>query len=203
MKSMIDSAKQDFIAAAMRAHNSGMQTGNGGNISVRVGDQNMMVVKASGVGFGESALESIVVTDFAGNLLEGNLKPTREIVLHGALYSEFPHIKAIVHTHSPYSIAWSFTGRDIPLITKHSQLKIVCPIPVVVVDAPDVKKAHIPMIYELLKKQQGLQAFVLQGHGIVAFETSAVLAEQLAELVEETAKICWLDAIGRKIGIIA
>jgi len=76
------------------------------------------------------------------------------------------------------------------------------PIPVLAVETPDVTKAHIPMIYQLLKKQPEIQAFVLQGHGIVAFDKSAVLAEQVAELVEETAKICWLDAIGRKIGII-
>ena len=202
MEIEIKKAKQDFIDAAKRAHTSGMQTGNGGNISVRVGTRGIMAVKASGVSFGESAQETIAVTDFAGKPVDCTLKPTREIVLHGALYSEFPHIGAIVHTHSPYSIAWSFTGRDVPLITKHAQLKMKCPVPVLVVDTPEVTAADIPMIYELLKKHEGLQAFILQGHGIVAFEKSAVLAEQVAELVEETAKICWLEAIGRSIGII-
>jgi len=120
VKAMVENAKRDFIAAAKRAHTSGMQTGNGGNISVRAGHLEIMAVKASGVSFGESSDESIAVTDFDGKVIEGNLKPTREIVLHCALYREFPHIGAIVHTHSPYSIAWSFTGRDIPLITKHS-----------------------------------------------------------------------------------
>ena len=202
MKGEIENAKNDFIAAAKRAHTSGMQTGNGGNISVRVGDQELMAVKASGVSFGESATDTIAVTDLDGKIIEGNLKPTREIVLHSALYREFPHLGAVVHTHSPYSIAWSFTGRDIPLITKHAQLKMTCPVPVVDVETPEVTKAHLPMILDLLRNNPGIQAFVLKGHGIVATGNSAVLAEQLAELVEETAKICWLDAIGRNIGII-
>lgn len=202
MKEAIEKAKQDFIAAALRAHSSGMQTGNGGNISVRVGEQAIMAVKASGVSFGESRPETIAVTDLDGRIIDGALKPTREIVLHGALYRAFPEIGAVVHTHSPYSIAWSFTGRDVPLITKHAQLKIRQPIPVVKVDTPEVTSADIPMIIALMRAQPGISAFILQGHGIVAFEKSALLAGQVGELVEETAKICWLEAIGRSIGII-
>lgn len=198
----IENAKKDFITAAKRAHTSGMQTGNGGNISVRVANQGLMAVKASGVSFGESAIDTIAVTDLDGKIVEGKLKPTREIVLHSALYREFPHIGAVVHTHSPYSIAWSLTGRDIPLITKHAQLKMTGPIPVLDVETPDVTKEHLPMIIDLLRNNPGIQAFVLKGHGIVATGNTAVLAGQLGELVEETAKICWLDAIGRNIGII-
>lgn len=202
MQDAIEKAKRDFVAAAKRAHTSGMQSGNGGNISVRVGERRIMAIKASGVSFGESASDTIAVTDLDGKLLEGALKPTREIVLHSALYREFPHIGAIVHTHSPYAIAWSFTGRDIPLITKHAQLKMAGPIPVLDVETPEVTNDHLPMVIELLRKNARIAAFVLKGHGIVAFDKSAVLAEQTAELVEETAKICWLEAIGRNIGII-
>jgi L-ribulose-5-phosphate 4-epimerase len=202
MKAMIERAKLDFIAAAGRAYTSGMQSGNGGNISVRVGDSPLMAIKASGVGFGESSIDSIVVTDLDGKLVEGDRKPTREIVLHGALYRRFPEIGAVVHTHTPYSIAWSFTGRDIPLITWHARLKMPGPIPVLAIDSPEVTAGHIPLVYSLLEGQPALRAFVLQGHGIVAFEKSAVLAEQVAELVEETAKIAWLHAVGQRSGII-
>jgi L-ribulose-5-phosphate 4-epimerase len=203
LEASIYAAKQDFIKAAQRAFAAGMQSGNGGNISVRVADYDLMAVKASGVGFGESVPERIVVTDFDGSVVEGNLKPTRELVLHAALYREFPQIRAVVHTHSPYAIAWSLTGRDIPLITKHAQLKLDGAIPVLDVEAPDVRASDLPAVYALLKSRPALQVFVLKGHGIVAFDKTALLAEQAAELVEETAKISWLDAIGRRIGLIA
>ncbi|MDR3588690.1 MAG: class II aldolase/adducin family protein [Negativicutes bacterium] len=202
MEDLIRKSKEDFILAAKRARLSGIQTGNGGNISVRVPGKDWMAVKASGVSFEESALDSIVVTDFTGKVIEGDLKPTREFVLHASLYQRYPDIGAIVHTHSPYAIAWSFSGRDIPLVTKHTQMKLKNPIPVVLVTTTEVKPENIDLVHAAFAAQPALTAFVLQGHGIVAVGKSAVEAEYSAELVEETAQIAWLQAVGQKIGLL-
>ncbi len=202
MDDVIKRAKQDFMLAAKRAYSPGIQSGNGGNISVRVPNQDWMAIKATGVSFGETMAENIVITDYDGKVFEGNLKPSRELVLHAALYKRFSHIAAIVHTHSPYSIAWSFTGKSLPLITKHAQMKLKYPIPVLAVDTPDVRPEHIPLVYELFSERQNLLGFILQGHGIVSVAKSAVEAEYNAELIEETAQIAWLHAAGKSIGII-
>lgn len=203
MRDVVQKAQEDFIQAASRACSSGIQTGNGGNISVRIANHELMAIKASGVSFLDAKPDNIMVTDFTGKVVEGNLKPTREIVLHGSLYKKFPDISAVVHTHSPYSIAWSFTGKDLPLVTKHAQMKIKYPIPVLCVETPDVRAEDLPLIYALLESQPNLPAFILQGHGIVSLGKTAVEAEQNAELIEETAQIAWLCAIGKNIGIIA
>ncbi|MDR3566183.1 MAG: class II aldolase/adducin family protein [Negativicutes bacterium] len=202
MEDHIRKAKEDFIQAAARAYDCGIQTGNGGNISVRIG-QDWMAVKASGTSFGDASFDTIPVTDFDGKMIEGSLKPTRETVLHGSLYKKFPDMKAIVHTHSPYSIAWSFTGKSVPLVTKQAELKLKYPVPVVCVETPDVRPEHIPFIYDLFAKWPDLSAFILQGHGIVSVGKSAVEAEHNAEFVEETAQIAWLQAVGQKIGLIS
>ncbi|WP_319239958.1 class II aldolase/adducin family protein [uncultured Propionivibrio sp.] len=203
MNDLIEKAIADFILAARRAYDSRIQTGNGGNLSVRIGNTGMMVVKASGVSFVDSAPDTVVVTDLEGRVLEGNRSPTRELLLHSVLYREFGHFDAIVHTHSPYAIVWSLSGKDIPPVTKQSLLKLPGPIPVVAVDTPEVTTADIPKICALLKEDPKRLAFVLQGHGIVALGRSAPEAEHLAEFVEETAQIAWLAAIGRNAGLIA
>ena len=41
-------AKNDFLAAAKRTYESGIQTGTGGNLSVRIPGENLMIVKPSG-----------------------------------------------------------------------------------------------------------------------------------------------------------
>lgn len=202
MDKLINQAKQDFIEAAKRAYASGTQTGNGGNISVRIPGHDLMAAKASGVSFCESTPENIVITDFAGEVVQGTLKPTREKILHGALYKQYPHMGAIVHTHSPYAIAWSFIGTELPLITKQAQLKLKFALPVLAVDTPDVRKEDIPLVYELFAKQLELVGFILQGHGIVSIAKNALEAEHNAEFIEETAKVAWLHAVGKKIGLI-
>ncbi len=203
MEDLIRKAKEDFVQAAMRAYSCGIQTGNGGNISVRIPRQDWMAVKVSGTSFGDASLDTITVTDFDGKIIQGALKPTRETVLHGSLYKQFPDMGAIVHTHSPYSIAWSFTGKSVPLVTKQAVLKLKHPIPVVCVETPDVRPEHIPLIYELFAQWPDLTAFILQGHGIVSVGRNAVEAEHNTEFVEETAQIAWLQAVGQKIGLIS
>lgn len=202
MDDLVQKAKEDFMQAAARAYASGVQTGNGGNLSVRIPGQDWMAVKASGTSFGDASLGSFTITDFEGQIVQGNLKPTRETVLHGSLYKKFPGIGAIVHTHSPYSITWSFTGKSIPPVTKQAELKLKHPVPVVCIETPDVRYEHMPLIYDLFDKQPDLTVFILQGHGIVSVGKTAVEAEHNAEFVEETAMIAWLQAVGRKIGLL-
>lgn len=202
MDNYIKAAKEDYLKAAKRADSSGIQTGNGGNISVRVANHELMVIKASGVSFIDSNFDNTAVTDYQGKVVSGNIKPSRELVLHGAIYRKFPHLGAVVHTHSPYAIAWSFSGQSIPLITKHAQMKIKYPIPVLAVETPDVRPEHIPLVYELIEEKPDLMGFILQGHGIVSIAKNAVEAEYNAELIEETAQIAWLHAAGKNIGII-
>ncbi len=191
-------AKDDLILAARRAVNSGLQTGTGGNISVRVPDFDLMVVKASGVAFDECVHDNIVVTDFQGNVLEGNLKPTQEFVLHASLYEKYGNIGAIVHTHSPYAITWTYTKKELPLITQHAKLKLKHSIPNLSYDSPTIPREGMLEIYKNMDEKSGLQAFLLEGHGIVAIGKSAVKACQTAELIEETAKIVYLNAVLNK-----
>lgn len=52
--------------------------------------------------------------DLDGNKVEGDMNPSSDTRTHLVLYREFPQIGGIVHTHSPYAVAWAQAGRDIP-----------------------------------------------------------------------------------------
>ncbi len=82
-------AKDDFLAAASRTYESRIQTGTGGNLSVRIPGTDLMIVKAQRI-FLRAVSENITITDFQGNLQEGLYKPTRESTLHGNLYARYP-----------------------------------------------------------------------------------------------------------------
>ena len=56
----------------------------------------------------------MVVTDHAGNIVEGNLRPSTDLATHLALYDAFPGIGGAVHTHSRYAVAAAQAGLDLP-----------------------------------------------------------------------------------------
>ena len=89
-------AKDDFLAAASRTYESRIQTGTGGNLSVRIPGTDLMIVKPSGFSYGQCSEENITITDFQGNLQEGLYKPTRESTLHGNLYAPSENIVSLL-----------------------------------------------------------------------------------------------------------
>ena len=184
-------AKDDFLAASSRTYESGIQTGTGGNLSVRIPGTDLMVVKPSGFSYGQCTEENITISDFQGNLQEGLYKPTRESTLHGSLYARYPRIGGIVHTHSPYAILISLNERQMELATLHSRLKLKNPIRVIDVITQAVTEEELPKVFKVLDSEPDTAAFILKGHGIVAISSSAVKAGQIAELIEETAMIAW------------
>jgi len=184
--------------AAKRAYARGIQTGSGGNLSARVPNQASMMVKSSGGSFADCNKngEGFVLTDFWG-VVQGNAseKPTREAFLHGLIYRLRPEIGGVLHSHSPWSITWSFKELPLPMITHHLKLKFGCPIPVINIPSPMVRAEDGPLIEQLYKENPSLPAFILLGHGIVATGKDILEAEHNAELVEETAQIAVLSSI--------
>ena len=191
---------EDLTIAAHRAYTRGLQTGSGGNLSVKIPEEHGMIVKNSGGSFADCDAkgDGWVAMNFDGTLKEGEVgKPTREWMLHGVLLEHLEDCNAVVHTHSPYTIAWADKHKDIPLVTWHSELKIGCALPVFDVHAAVVPKKDIEEILKILKENTSLPAIVLRGHGLVVTGKNAVAAEHMAELVEETAQIAFLENIIR------
>ena len=74
-------AKDDFLAAASRTYESRIQTGTGGNLSVRIPGTDLMIVKPSGFSYGQCSEENITITDFQGNLqTHQGIHPSRQPV---------------------------------------------------------------------------------------------------------------------------
>lgn len=192
---------EELVIAAKRAYTRGIQTGSGGNVSARVPGKDLMIVKASGGSFADCAPDKFVITDFDGNLVEGEGKPTREALLHGLLYRLCPDVNAVVHTHSPYSIAWASTKKALPRTTWHSQLKICADIPTLDVPAAMVKPEYFSLVEDIYKENPDLPAFLLVDHGLVAVGKDAINAEHTAELIEETAQVAVLKAAVQKLGL--
>lgn len=201
MAESVKNISEELVIAAKRAYTRGIQTGSGGNVSARVPGKDQMIVKASGGSFADCAPDKFVITDFNGNLIHGEGKPTREALLHGLLYRLCPEVNAVVHTHSPYAIAWASTKKALPRTTWHAKLKICADLPTLDVPAAMVKQEYFYLVEEIYKEQPNLPGFLLVDHGIVAVGKDALTAEHNAELIEETAQVAILKAAVSKLGL--
>ena len=192
---------ENLVIASKRDYNRGIQTGSGGNVSARIPGTETMLVKASGGSLGDCTPEGFLITDFDGNLIEGQGKPTREALLHGYIYRLRPDIHAVVHVHSPYAIGWSSSKKDLPLVTWHARLKNPADYPTLDVHGAMVRPEDIPMVEEMFRKTPDISAFLLADHGVVAMGKDPLSAEHVAELVEETAQVAILNKLVERLGL--
>jgi len=88
--------------------------GSGGNISVFVRDEKLMLITPSGIDYYKIQLEDIVVMDLEGNIVEGNKKPSSEHSMHSIFYREREDINAIVHFHSVYASVLATLQWELP-----------------------------------------------------------------------------------------
>jgi L-ribulose-5-phosphate 4-epimerase len=85
-----------------------------GNVSGISRDEGLVVIKPSGVPYEGMKPEHMVVTDLAGNIVEGDLRPSSDLPTHLILYKEFAEIGGVAHTHSEYATSWAQARQPIP-----------------------------------------------------------------------------------------
>ena len=111
---MLEKLKEEVYLANMELPKRGLVTYTWGNVSGIDREKGLIVIKPSGVDYEKLTPGDMVVMDLQGNRVEGSLNPSSDTKTHMALYNAFPQIGGIVHTHSPYAVAWAQAGLDLP-----------------------------------------------------------------------------------------
>ena len=111
---MLETLKQDVRRANIHLTNHGIDSFLKGSISAIDRVNSLVVISPTGIFYDEITADMMVVTDFAGNVVEGELIAAEDIKTHIEIYKCFKNIGAIVHLHTPFATAWAQAGRDIP-----------------------------------------------------------------------------------------
>lgn len=111
---MLEELKQEVCAANLKLVEYGLVILTWGNVSAITPDRKYVVIKPSGVAYDTMTAEQMVVTDLEGHVVEGNLRPSSDLLTHLELYRSFPQVNAVVHTHSRYAVAFAQAERDLP-----------------------------------------------------------------------------------------
>ena len=185
--------RRDFVAACQRAFNLGLQMSTGGNLSLRL-DTGYLLVKPSGLSLCELEPDDLLVCDDQGQVVQGADKPTKELRSHLAIYQARPEVGAVVHYHPPYSTAYAVSRRQIPLLTVHAK-RILGHVPLV--EAVGEGSEELASAVGKTFASPEVKAALLAEHGIIAVGQNLRQAQNLAELVEECARVALLSGLLR------
>ena len=124
-----EKVKQQAYEANMQLPELGLVLFTFGNASAADRNLHVFAIKPSGIPYKDLSIDKMVLVDFDGKVVEGNLRPSSDTLTHAVLYKNFETIGGIAHTHSTYATAWAQSLRDIPIYgTTHAD-HVTCDIP--------------------------------------------------------------------------
>jgi L-ribulose-5-phosphate 4-epimerase len=113
--------KQKAYEANMQLPKLGLVLFTFGNVSEADRELGAFAIKPSGVPYEYLSPDKMVIVDFDGKTIEGDLRPSSDTKTHAVLYKHWEGINGIVHTHSTYGTAWAQSQRAIPIFgTTHA-----------------------------------------------------------------------------------
>ena len=176
--------RQEVIETGKLMKSSSLVVGTWGNISARVHGEELMAITPSGVDYDEITVNGIVIMDFNGNIIDGDLKPSIEYGLHSEIYKARKDVNAIMHTHSTYSTAFAIARKPIPAAAED----------LVQIVGGDVRVGEycLPGSEELgrevVKSLEGRNATILANHGCLAAGKDLHEALKIVNVVEKSAQ---------------
>jgi L-ribulose-5-phosphate 4-epimerase len=157
-----------------------------GNVSARVPGQDLMVIKPSGVDYDELTPENMVVCDLRGRVVEGEHAPSSDTEAQAYVYRHLVQVGGVVHTHSPYAVAWAARGEPVPCVTTMCADEFGGDIPVgpfAIIGDDSIGRG----IVETLRDSRS-PAVLMQNHGVFAIGPTARSAVKAAVMCEDVAR---------------
>ena len=172
-----------------------------GNVSAADRSLGVFAIKPSGVPYEELSPEKMVIVDFDGKTVEGNLRPSSDTLTHAVLYKHWEKINGIVHTHSTYATAWAQSLRDIPIYgTTHAD-HLTADIPCATPMSDDMIKGDYEyetgfQIINALKEKNlsytDVEMILVGNHAPFTWAKTAAKAVYNSAVVEQLAKMAFI-----------
>lgn len=187
-KEKMRSLAEELVIVAHEMEEKDLVIGSVGNLSSRFDDELMLISSRSSF-LGTITILEFVLVDFGGNKIEpSNLEPSSEWRMHAEIYRRRPDVNAVIHTHSPYASAYAFLKRKLRAVNPESQY-VLGEIPIVPY-FPSGTQEFATAVGAAIA--DGALVAMLERHGTVAVGKRARDALNLAEMLEETARINYL-----------
>jgi L-ribulose-5-phosphate 4-epimerase len=162
----------------------------GGNISARVPDSELFVIKPSGVSYSDLSPENQILCDFDGNVVPNTpgweRNPSSDTAAHAYVYRNMPSVGGVVHTHSTYATAWAARGEAIPCVITAMADEFGGEIPVgpfAIIGDDSIGKGIVATL-----SGHRSRAVLMQNHGVFTIGKDATDAVKAAVMAEDVAR---------------
>jgi L-fuculose-phosphate aldolase len=106
--------KEKLIWAGKVLVGEGQDDFTRGHISFRLPDDpSLFFMKAHSIGLDEITPENILTIGLDGNVVSGTSRRHSEVYIHSEIFKARPDVNCVLHTHPPYSVALSASGRPL------------------------------------------------------------------------------------------
>jgi L-fuculose-phosphate aldolase len=187
-----EAAKAEIVAAGRKLWQRQYVDGNGGNISVRLGE-NAVLSTPTLVSKADLRPEDLCLVDLEGKQLAGTRARTSEILMHLEIYKAVPEAKAVLHCHPPHATAYAITGRVPPTCVIPEYEVFVGGVALAQYETPGTQ-AFADAVIPFVRKHNTV---LLQNHGIVCWADTVTHAEWYAEVVDT---YCWTLMLAHQLG---
>ncbi len=153
--------------------------GNGGNISYRIGP-NEVICTPTLVSKYDLTPGDLCLVDLEGRQVAGTKARTSEILLHLEMYKAVPEAKSVVHCHPPHATAYAIT-RNVPpnLVIPEFEVFVGK-----VALSPYKTPGTLEFAQTVLPYVRDHNTILLASHGVVCWGDTVTHAEWYAEVLE-------------------
>lgn len=181
----VEKAKEQLVKMGLAVVQANLVLGSWGNLSYRVGRDDVVVITPSGLDYSRLHAKDMVVVDLAGAPVEGHLRPSTELPMHLAIYHSRPDVHAVIHTHSPYASGLAVARQSIPPILEDLVSVVGGTVPVA-----DYAPAGSVQLAEITAATlKNVNAALLANHGVVGIGNTLEEAFQVCRVVEKAAQV--------------
>jgi L-fuculose-phosphate aldolase len=188
------SERKEVAHFMRRLYKHGLTTTSGGNISLRLSDDVILITPAA-TDKGRMKWKEVGIVNIFGENFTPHLKPSIETAMHLAIYKKKNDVSAIVHAHPVF--ASLFTAIKAKINTNlTSEAKAILGDPLLVRYALMGSRALADVAAENIMKSDIL---LLENHGILTTGLSLLQAFDKIEVLENAAKMTLMtEMTGRK-----
>ncbi len=184
--------KEEICAVGRKLWMRQYVDGNGGNISFRLGPNEILCTPTL-VSKGDLKPTDIGMVDLEGNQLAGGQPRTSEILLHLEIYKAVAEAKAVVHCHPAHATAYAITGKIPPTCVIPEADVFVGKVAISPYETPGTTK-FAQTVIPFVKQHNTV---LLSNHGIVCWADTVTHAEWYAEVVDT---YCWTLMLAQQLG---
>lgn len=187
-----ESVKEEICAVGKKLWARQYVDGNGGNISYRIGP-NEVICTPTLLSKADLRPQDMCLVDLDGKQLAGGRPRTSEILLHLEIYKEVPEAKAVVHCHPPHATAYAITGKVPPSCIIPEYEVFIGKVALSPYETPgtsEFARTVIPFV-------RTHNTVLLANHGIVCWGDTVTHAEWYVEVVDT---YCWTLMLAAQLG---